>query len=128
MDGEKEVLKENGHPLLLELYTKMHYQQLTPKHIVDYRREAYVFSAGNVRVTIDDEIRSAISVFEFLESDAVTIPIPVPKILEIKYDNFLPEIIRGLLTLSSRQSSAFSKYAASRIPLLGGFYDISRYF
>ncbi len=114
LSGQYEVLKENQEPLLLELYAKIHSQLLRPKNIVEYRREAYVLPAGNVRVTLDYELRASYDVKNFLAPEIITIPIPGTIIMEIKYDNFLPELIRGLVTLSSRQSTAFSKYAVGR--------------
>jgi hypothetical protein len=115
ISGQYEVLKENGKPLLLELYTKLHSQLLRPKNIVDYKREAFVFNAGNVRVTLDHDIRASYDIKNFLHPEIITIPIPGTIILEVKYDHFLPELIRGLVTLSSRQQTAFSKYATARI-------------
>jgi hypothetical protein len=50
-----------------------------------------------------------------LKSETTLIPISDVYILEVKYDNFLPEIIRGVVSLSSRRSAAFSKYAVTRI-------------
>jgi len=115
LDGDYAVLKENGSPLCMELYAKIHYQQLRPKSIVDYQREAYVYPAGNVRVTIDYDIRTSLSVHDFLNPKPVLIPIPETYILEVKYDDFLPEIIRGIVALSGRKSTSFSKYAAVRM-------------
>lgn len=115
--GNRSVLRENGDPLCLELYTKMHTQLLRPKNIVDYMREAFVFSTGNVRITLDYDICGSSSVTAFLNPEIITIPIPLSNtaILEVKYDNFLPEIIRSIVSLRCRQSTAFSKYAATRI-------------
>jgi len=113
--GDLEVLKESGQPLCMELYTKMHYQQLRPKNIVDYQREAYVYPAGNVRVTIDYDIRTSCNVNDFLSLKPILIPVPEVYILEVKFDSFLPEIIRGVVSLSSRRSTAFSKYAVTRL-------------
>lgn len=115
LDGDFAVLKENGNPLCLELYTKMHYQLLRPKNIVDYRRESYTYPMGNVRVTLDSDIRTSYKIHDFLELKPVPIPISEGYILEVKYDSFLPEIIRGMVSVSSRRSTAFSKYAATRI-------------
>jgi len=115
LEGDFAVLKEKGDPLCMELYAKMSYQQLRPKTIVDYWREAYVFPVGNVRVTMDYDLRTSQSIHYFLKPEPVPIPIPGVYILEVKYDNFLPEIIRGMVSLSSRRSAAFSKYAATRI-------------
>lgn len=113
--GDYDVLKTCGKLLHLELYAKMHHQHLRPRNIVDYQRNAFVFPAGNVRVTLDYDIRSSEKAADFLNPVYVTVPIPEMFILEVKYDNFLPEIVRGITTLASRQASAFSKYAATRI-------------
>jgi hypothetical protein len=112
--GNTAPMKENGNPLLEELYVKMHTQLLRPKNIVDYTREAYVFPAGNIRITLDYDIRGSYAPGLFLQPKIVTVPISGAAVLEVKYDRFLPEIIRGILALSSRQNSAFSKYAATR--------------
>ncbi len=85
------------------------------RNIVDYMREAYVFPAGNVRITLDYDIRTGSDVNSFLETEINTVSIPKVFILEVKYDEFLPELMRGIVSLSSRQSAAFSKYAAARI-------------
>ena len=93
----------------------MHYQQLRPKNIVDYQREAFIYPMGNVRITLDYDIRTSNTVHDFLQPEPIPIPIQGVYILEVKYDNFLPELIRGMVSLSSRRSTAFSKYAVTRI-------------
>ena len=52
-DKDADWLISSGRPLCAELYSKMKSQGLRPKTIVDYTREAFVFPAGNDRVTID---------------------------------------------------------------------------
>ncbi|NLC67373.1 MAG: polyphosphate polymerase domain-containing protein [Clostridiaceae bacterium] len=115
LDGDFAVLKEKENDLCMELYTKMRFQQLRPKNIVDYWREAYVYPAGNVRITLDHDIRTSQNIHGFLRAGTVLVPIPGIYILEVKYNGFLPEIIRGVVSLSSRRVTAFSKYAAARI-------------
>ncbi|HEY8420602.1 MAG TPA: polyphosphate polymerase domain-containing protein [Thermoclostridium sp.] len=114
LNGEYEVLKQDGHPLMLELYTKLNSQLLRPKSIVDYKREAYVYPAGNVRVTLDYDIRAGTDTGAFLDQEIITVPIQDKIILEVKYDRFIPEIVRGVIALSNRQQTSFSKYAAAR--------------
>lgn len=113
--GNPAPLKETGCPLLAELCIKMHTHLLRPKNIVDYTREAYVFPAGNVRVTLDYDIRGSSDPISFLQPEITAFPVPDTAVLEIKYDRFIPEIIRGIVALSGRQSTSFSKYAATRI-------------
>lgn len=108
---------EGERPLLTELLAKIQYEQLRPKTIVDYVREPFVFPAGNVRVTLDSGIRTGPAAgARALTREAVTIPAGARgALLEVKYDAFLPEIVRDVVGLETRQASAFSKYAACRV-------------
>lgn len=72
-------------------------QQLRPRVLVSYVREPYVYAAGNVRVTFDSNIRTSLFQREFLNGalpDIIATDAPGDIILEVKYDAFLPEIIR----------------------------------
>ena len=107
---------EETRPLVSELYRKMTAQGLRPRTIVDYTREPFVFGPGNVRVTFDYDIRTGLGGVDFLNPDCATIPArDAPMILEVKWDAFLPEIIRDAVTLPGRRAAAFSKYAACRM-------------
>lgn len=108
-------MMESERPLLEELYCKMKFQRLRPRTIVDYTREPFVYAPGNVRVTMDYHIRTGLNSIDFLNPDAVTIPAgDVFAILEVKWDAFLPSIIRDIVQLEGRHTSAFSKYAVCR--------------
>lgn len=110
-------MKDSDRDLLKELYTKMKYQQLRPKTVVEYTRECFIYKPGNVRVSIDSEIKTGITGTKFFDADlptAKTFGITVI-IMEIKYDNFLPSIIKAMVQLPNRKVTAFSKYAAARI-------------
>lgn len=116
VDGNFGWMAHAPDPLIKELYHKMTTQQLRPKTIVDYTREPYIFTAGNVRVTMDYDIRTGLLCTDFLNPDCVTIPAgEAPIILEVKWDAYLPDIIRDAIQLGSRHTCAFSKYAACRI-------------
>lgn len=115
VDGNLDWMPHSLHPLIRELYTKMTTEGLRPKTIVDYTREPFIFPAGNVRVTIDYDIRTGLGCTDFLNKNCVTVPASQAIILEVKWDAFLPDIIRDAVSLESRRESAFSKYAACRI-------------
>ena len=94
----------------------MQTQVLRPKTIVDYTREPFVYGPGNVRVTLDYDIRTGLNCTDFLNPDCVTIPAGnAPIILEVKWDEYLPSVIRDAVQLNGRRTSAFSKYAICRI-------------
>lgn len=116
VDGDLGWMMASGQPLIQELYTKMRKQGLEPKTIVDYTREPFVFAPGNVRITLDCNIRTGLRCTDFLNSDSVTVPAgDIPIILEVKWDEFLPDIIRDAVQLDNRRVGAFSKYAVCRI-------------
>jgi len=108
--------EKNDRPLCKELYSKMMSQGLRPKTIVDYTREPFVFPAGNVRVTIDYNIRTGEFRTDFLNPDTITLPAgDSPILLEVKWDEYLPDIIKDAVALKGRHQAAFSKYAQCRI-------------
>lgn len=114
--SEIEWMGKSKEHLLVELYAKMCYEQLRPKVIVDYTREPFIFPAGNVRITLDRDIRTGLSDVDALNPDVITIPAGDAKILlEVKYDAFLPTVVRDILQLNDRRANAFSKYASCRM-------------
>lgn len=115
VDGEIDWMIESNYPLIKELYVKMTTEGIRPKTIVDYTREPFIFPAGNVRVTLDYNIRSGLRCTDFLNPDCVTVPVSDSIILEVKWDAFLPDIIRDAVSLADRREGAFSKYAVCRI-------------
>ena len=117
LQGIPTGLLNSGHPLLQELYTKWNYQCLRPKSIVVYRRESFVFGPGNVRVTLDSNIRGSNQVWNFLKSDCLLMPKNNLSVLEVKWDEFLPSVVKNAVCLSSRNAVAFSKYTATRFGL-----------
>ncbi|MBQ2696926.1 MAG: polyphosphate polymerase domain-containing protein [Clostridia bacterium] len=114
IDGEIGFLLESDNELLNELYAKMKFQLLRPKCIVVYRRECFVYAPGNVRVTIDSGISGTSNIKEFLNPDPPCLRLYQNSILEVKWDEFLPQIIRDAVQVKSRKTAAFSKYAAVR--------------
>lgn len=49
---------------------------LRPRALVDYTREAFTFPAGNVRVTLDYDIRTGLDCTAMLDTGCVTVPVP----------------------------------------------------
>lgn len=115
-DGRLDWMPDSEEELIRELYVKMRCQGLRPRIIVDYIREPFVFGPGNVRVTLDYDIRAGLRCSDFLDPDCPTIPAgDAPMILEVKWDHFLPDVIRDAVQLPGRRVTAFSKYAQCRI-------------
>ena len=116
VDGKYDWMMQIGIPLMEELYSKIKGQGLRPKTIVDYTREPFVFAPGNVRVTIDYNIHTGLQCTDFLNSECITVPVDgYPIILEVKWDAYLPDIIRDVVQLKNCRVESFSKYAVCRI-------------
>ena len=117
VDGQLDwMMAAEDRPLIRELYAKMRFQGLRPRTIVDYTREPFIFGPGNVRVTLDYDIRTGLGCTDFLNPRCVTLPAgEAPILLEVKWDGFLPDIIRDIVQLEGRHAAAFSKYAQCRI-------------
>ena len=116
VDGDLDWMLSSDHPLCVELYSKMNAQGLRPKTIVDYTRDPFVFGPGNVRVTIDYDIRTGAFRTDFLNPETLTLPAgDAPMILEVKWDDYLPDIVKDAVSLPGRRVSAFSKYEQCRV-------------
>ncbi len=116
VDGDIAWMKATDRPLCQELYSKMLSQGLKPKTIVEYTRKPFVYPAGNVRVTLDYNIRTGFYGTDFLNSETLLLPAAKDTIiLEVKWDEFLPDIIKDAVTIPGRRAAAFSKYQQGRI-------------
>ncbi|MCE1255799.1 MAG: polyphosphate polymerase domain-containing protein [Anaerolineae bacterium] len=85
---------------------------MRPRVIVDYEREPFVFDHGNVRVTFDLNVRAAIGSTDVFDQDLPTIPLLErgQAIMEVKYTEFLPNLIRNILPPQASNFIAVSKY------------------
>lgn len=115
--GDLHWMPAHPEPLVRELYVKMQTQRLYPRVLVSYTREPYVYAPGNVRITFDSNIRTTLFHREFLEEQVRDVPAtdePGDMLLEVKYDAYLPEIVRMLLQEPEIRVQSFSKYGACR--------------
>ena len=114
LSGEIDFLL-SGDGLMQELYSKMKGQLLAPKTIVTYDREAFLFAPGNVRITLDRKVRTGLTSLDFLNPGIPHVPVcDGLTVLEVKYDEFLPELVKMAVQIPNTQASAYSKYAVCR--------------
>ena len=113
-----KVLPDIGRqpPLLQKLTLQMMTRRLRPVVIVEYERIPYVYKNGNVRITLDTNIASSSAVERFLDPRVPGRPVlPLgQQLLEVKYDEYLPDHIYRSLMLPSLRQTAFSKYYICR--------------
>lgn len=116
MKGEVLPDDRNYDPVLQKLLLAMKTSLMKPKIIVEYDRVPYVYHLGNVRITLDENISSSNHIGAFLEKEIYKRPI-MPAgwhVLEVKFDEFLPDYIKSVLQLDSLQQTAFSKFYLCR--------------
>lgn len=110
------ILKEEDPPVLRKLMLQASTRMMRPKVIVQYNRTPYTYQAGNVRITFDRNISAGGDVLKFGDEELHVQPV-MPSgyhILEVKYDEFLPDFIRSEMQIEGLQHTAFSKYAICR--------------
>lgn len=109
-------------PVLQKLNLFMRTKLLRPKVIVEYDRVPYVDKLGNTRITLDQNMASSDAIPCFLEKMLPRRPImPAGQhILEVKYDEFLPDYVYRNLQLNGLRQTAFSKYYLCRRYALKG--------
>ena len=112
--GRFEGLLSYEHPLAAQVYGKAKAELLHPVVIVDYQRRAYTYPMADVRITfdsclqaraVDDSIWEAGALYDVLGGDTI---------LEVKFNQYLPEHIRQLVCSVPGQRLALSKYTMCR--------------
>lgn len=86
---------------------------LSPRVVVDYDREVFICGEGNVRMTFDMNLRAGLASGDIFDPELCTVPAYEEgcMILEVKYDDFLPDYIKKMLRPLGRWQSSQSKYA-----------------
>ena len=103
-------------PVLQKLNLQMRTRLLRPAVIVEYDRVPFVDPLGNTRITLDMNIRSSDYCTMFFEPEVPGRPVMEAgrHILEVKYDEYLPDYIYRNLQLEKLHQTAFSKYYLCR--------------
>lgn len=116
MQGKAPALTGDSSEVEKELYAEMRMNGMHPVSIVEYERTAFVEPRGNVRITFDRNISGSGMAEQFLDGAFTAVPL-LPKgrhVLEVKYDQFLPEYLAQALEIGTLQRTAFSKYYYAR--------------
>lgn len=116
IEGEYDELLAYKNPILNKVYIEFVQNHYKPAVVIDYDRDAYMSDFFNLRVTMDKNLRSNNTDFDIFSSDMHTIPVILEgkQILELKYNECLPDYVRGVLQPGSFERSAISKYTLGR--------------
>ncbi len=115
INGNLEIKKENNK-LLNEFILKTKFYGYKPVVTLNYNRIPYVYKVGNVRLTLDYNISIDYNTDEFFKEDSIKIPIIENNmmILEVKYDEFIPNYIVWLFNINTLERTSYSKYLKGR--------------
>ena len=120
--GERLNELTGSSDLLRKFSVLIQTQKFSPAVIVEYDRTPFIYPVGNVRITLDQNIRSSTDFSGFFEENLPTREIleKGQHLLEVKYDELLPDFIKESLELGNLQQTAFSKYYLCRRFSTGG--------
>ena len=112
LSGTYDFLLQREEAICKDFYIECMTNSLRPKVIVDYERIPYVFDEGDVRVTFDQQIRSGMLSFDLFDKNLPTLNVMESEnlIMELKFTEFLPQIIRNLIPTQHLHAVATSKY------------------
>jgi len=112
-----ETAYDSGRAVLARFESSRERLLLRPAVIVEYDRVPYVHPEGNVRITMDRNICASPDTGAFMKKDLVTVPVLERgfHLLEVKYDEYLPDFIRQSLQIVSLDKISFSKYYLCRM-------------
>ena len=110
--GDYEFLRDSEHQLCREFYVECMCNVLRPRVIVDYEREPWILDAGTVRVTFDMNVRAAVGGFDVFDATLPVLPVlePGKLVMEVKFTEFLPQVVRDLLPGKAQELTSASKY------------------
>ncbi len=116
LEGKSLDVNDNDTYLYKKFYLQTKLRNLKPAVIVDYNRVPYIWNQGNVRITFDRDIKSSFDYHNFFKKSVIGRPIlrSYANLLEVKFDEFLPDFIYEILQTGELTQTAFSKYYLCR--------------
>lgn len=110
--GKYDFLAERTEQLCREFYFECALNGMRPKVIVDYDRIPFVYPYGDVRLTFDCGIRAGMFTDNIFDKRLPIMHVMEPGmlIMEVKFTEYLPELIRRLLPVADSAYMAYSKY------------------
>jgi len=115
INGNVEDIDISKDNLLTKFIIDYRSRNLKPCIIVDYKRLAYTYPVSDVRVTFDSKIRSGRYNYNLYDNDDTYKVIDDNEVvLEVKFNEILPEQIAIVLSTVPMVRQAFSKFAVCR--------------
>lgn len=112
ISGDLDFLKNRYELVAKDFYLHYHIKNLRPRVVVEYRREAFIFRYGDVRITFDCLLKAGIFQKDLFANGYMIPAIPQDQIiLEVKFTGYFPSVIRNIIQINNLQWQSSSKYA-----------------
>lgn len=112
VNGEYAFLLHSPYPLCREFYVECVSNVMRPRVIVDYEREPFIMNEGTVRLTFDSHVRAAVMGNDIFDAALPAFEVLPPEklVLEVKFTEFLPQIVREIMPPAASEFTAVSKF------------------
>jgi len=110
--GDASFLGHKQNAVANDFYLNFRTRNLRPRVVVEYRREAFIYPYGDVRITFDTLLKAGVFQRDLFSRGYMISALPYDQIiLEVKYTGYFPAVIRNIIQTSNLQRQAISKYA-----------------
>ena len=110
--GDFSFLAKREEPLCQDFYREWLMNRMYPAVVVDYERVPFVYPYGDVRITFDMRVRAGLFTNNLFDAALPVAEVMEPGklIMEVKFTEYLPELIRDVLPVADSAYMAYSKY------------------
>lgn len=112
VSGDVSFLRHKDDVVAKDFYLYYRTKNLRPRVVVEYRREAFIYKYGDVRITFDYLLKAGVFQKDLFSNGYMISAIPHDQIiLEVKYTGYFPDVIRNIIQINNLQWQSSSKYA-----------------
>ncbi len=115
LDGNINKINASSD-LMKDFINEIKIKNLKPSIIVDYKRLAYTYPISDVRITFDSDIKSGLYNYDLFDYDSTSYDVldNDKVVLEVKFNEIIPEHIAIILQTIPTYRQAVSKFALCR--------------
>lgn len=111
VSGDVSFLRHKDDVVAKDFYLYYRTKNLRPRLVVEYRREAFIYKYGDVRITFDYLLKAGVFQKDLFSNGYMISAIPHDQIiLEVKYTGYFPGVIRNIIQINNLQWQSSSKY------------------
>lgn len=110
--GDVSFLRQKDDPVANDFFLTYRTKNLHPTVTSEYRREAFIYKYGDVRICFDYFLKAGAFRKGLFSNEHMISAIPHDQIiLEVKYTGYFPDVIRSIIQVHNLQWQSNSKYA-----------------